>query len=64
MIWIDGEKWPPDLHGTGSEDYFGQAWETQDNAFLRNGVTLLEPLRPHHSPTRISIVTVAPARSM
>ena len=38
MIWIDGEKWPPDLHGTGSEDYLGQAWETQQNAFLRNGV--------------------------
>jgi hypothetical protein len=42
MIWIDGYTWPPDLHGTGSEDYLGQAWETQDNAFLRNGVTLDE----------------------
>jgi hypothetical protein len=42
MIWIDGEKWPPDLHGTGSEDYLGQAWETQDVAYLRNGVTLDE----------------------
>ena len=38
MIWVDGQKWPPDLHGTGSEDYLGQAWETQVNAFLRNGV--------------------------
>ncbi len=25
MIWVDGYKWPPDLHGTGSEDYLGQA---------------------------------------
>jgi class 3 adenylate cyclase len=22
---VDGYKWPPDLHGTGTEDYFGQA---------------------------------------
>ena len=42
MIWVDGYKWPPDLHGTGSEDYLGQAWETQDVAFLRNGVTIDE----------------------
>jgi len=26
MIFIDGEKWPPSLHGTGTEDYFGSAW--------------------------------------
>jgi hypothetical protein len=26
MIFIDGEKWPPSLHGTGTEDYFCQAW--------------------------------------
>lgn len=26
MIFIDGEKWPPSLHGTGTEDYFGGAW--------------------------------------
>jgi hypothetical protein len=25
MIWVDGYKWPPDLHGTGSEDYLSQA---------------------------------------
>jgi hypothetical protein len=42
MIWVDGYTWPPDLHGTGSEDYLGQAWETQDVAFLRNGVTIDE----------------------
>jgi hypothetical protein len=26
MIFIDGEEWPPSLHGTGTEDYFGTAW--------------------------------------
>jgi hypothetical protein len=29
MIVVDGEPWPPRLHGTGSEDYFGHAWEMQ-----------------------------------
>ena len=29
MIWVDGYKWPPDLHGTGSEDYFNQAYGMQ-----------------------------------
>ncbi len=40
MIWVDGYRWPPDLHGTGSEDYLGQAWGMQDNAFLRNGSSM------------------------
>jgi hypothetical protein len=40
MIWVDGNKWPPDLHGTGSEDYFNQAYGMQPNAFLRNGSSL------------------------
>jgi len=26
MIFIDGEAWPPSLHGTGMEDYFNTAW--------------------------------------
>ena len=26
MIFIDGESWPPSLHGTGTEDYFNTAW--------------------------------------
>lgn len=26
MIFIDGESWPPRLHGTGTEDYFNTAW--------------------------------------
>jgi hypothetical protein len=40
MVMIDGHKWPPDLHGTGSEDYFGQAWGSQpQNAFPYHGVS-------------------------
>jgi len=42
MIWVDGYKWPPDLHGTGSEDYLNQAWGMQPNAFLRNGSSIWE----------------------
>ncbi len=26
MFIIDDEPWPPRLHGTGTEDYFGMAW--------------------------------------
>lgn len=26
MFFIDGEKWPPSVHGTGTEDYFNSAW--------------------------------------
>jgi hypothetical protein len=42
MIWVDGYKWPPDIHGTGSEDYLNQAWGMQDNDFLRNGSSIFE----------------------
>ena len=42
MIFIDGEDWPPSLHGTGSEDYFAHAWGMQDQAFLYNGASLHE----------------------
>ncbi|MSR65226.1 MAG: DUF2961 domain-containing protein [Verrucomicrobiae bacterium] len=26
MFFIDGEKWPPSLHGTGTEDYFNTSY--------------------------------------
>jgi len=42
MFFIDGEAWPPSLHGTGSEDYFNQAWGMQPNAFPMNGSALAE----------------------
>ncbi len=53
MIWVDGFKWPPDLHGTGSEDYLNQAWGMQDNAFLHNGSSIFEgntTIVPSNSP--------------
>jgi hypothetical protein len=42
MIWVDGYSWPPDIHGTGSEDYFNQAMGMQRNAYLRNGTAVHE----------------------
>lgn len=45
MIFIDrdGERtWPPDMHGTGSEDYLAQAWGMQLNAHLYNGMPWAE----------------------
>jgi len=42
MIFIDGEGWPPSLHGTGSEDYFGHAWGMQRNAYPMSGSVLYE----------------------
>jgi len=30
MIFIDGEEWPPSLHGTGTEDFFNAAWGFQE----------------------------------
>lgn len=50
MIWVDGYKWPPDLHGTGSEDYLNQVWGMQDNAFLRNGSSVFEGNTIYHRP--------------
>jgi len=55
MIWVDGYKWPPDLHGTGSEDYLNQAWGMQDNAYLRNGSSI------HEGNTRAALAAWRPA---
>ena len=47
MFMIDGKKWPPDLHGTGSEDYFNHAWGMQvGNSYMYNGVSY------HNAPPR------------
>lgn len=46
MIFIDGDTWPPSLHGTGSEDYFNHAWGMQNNAFPMNGSALHESVMP------------------
>ena len=41
MIFIDGEVWPPSLHGTGTEDYFNTAWSPQqEQSALYHGVIL------------------------
>ena len=40
MIFVDGEKWPPSLHGTGTEDYFCNAWGMQKRAYLFAGTSL------------------------
>jgi hypothetical protein len=41
MIFIDGEKWPPSLQGTGTEDYFDTAWCPQEKySAPYHGITL------------------------
>lgn len=41
MIFIDGEVWPPSLHGTGMEDYFNTAWcPTQEVCTPYHGIIL------------------------
>ena len=51
MIFIDDDTWPPSLHGTGMEDYFGHAWGMQHNAYTFNGTMVHEEDVPgfHHS---------------
>ena len=40
IIFIDGEDWPPSLHGTGLEDYFNTAWTPQQEySSLYHGIT-------------------------
>ncbi|MBD3411232.1 MAG: DUF2961 domain-containing protein [Ignavibacteriales bacterium] len=33
MFFIDGEPFPPSLHGTGTEDYFNTAWCPQEELY-------------------------------
>ncbi len=41
MIFIDGEPWPPRLHGTGTEDYFGTAFcPKQEYCAPYHGITV------------------------
>ncbi|QPM68144.1 glycoside hydrolase family 172 protein [Atribacter laminatus] len=42
MIFIDGEKWPPSLHGTGTEDYFNLAWSPNQEYYAPNHGILLK----------------------
>jgi hypothetical protein len=41
MIFVDGEAFPPSLHGTGTEDYFNTAWcPTQVHHAPYHGLTM------------------------
>lgn len=42
MIFVDGEKWPPALHGTGTEDYVCAAWGFPSGKYdgLYHGISL------------------------
>ena len=41
MIFVDGEPFPPSLHGTGTEDYFNTAWcPTQSYHAPYHGLTM------------------------
>ena len=42
MIFIDDDTWPPSLHGTGSEDYFGHAWGMQNTSHPMCGTIVHE----------------------
>ena len=42
MIYVDGEEFPS-LHGTGSEDYFSDAWGMREGENLFYGCPLQEP---------------------
>ncbi|MBA4419626.1 MAG: hypothetical protein C0391_00585 [Anaerolinea sp.] len=49
MIFIDGEKWPPSLHGTGTEDYFGAAWGFPSGEYAGpyHGISLGSDVQEH-----------------
>lgn len=42
MIFIDDDTWPPSIHGTGGEDYFGHGWGMQRNSFPMCGTIVHE----------------------
>lgn len=44
QIWSDQDSWPPDYHGTGSEEYFNSGWCRFDRKAVSGFVTL----RPGH----------------
>ena len=49
MIFIDGEVWPPSLHGTGTEDYFNAAWGFPSGPYAGpyHGITLGSSVQEH-----------------
>lgn len=49
MVFIDGESWPPSLHGTGTEDYFNAAWGFPSGAYAGpyHGISLASSPQEH-----------------
>jgi hypothetical protein len=49
MFFIDGEEWPPSLHGTGTEDYFNAAWGFPSGEYAGpyHGVSLGSDVQEH-----------------
>ena len=45
LFWIDGER-TPSLQGTGTEDYFNEAWNMRVHSSLYTGCTVFEPRAP------------------
>ncbi len=53
MIFIDGEPWPPSLHGTGSEDYFSTAYcPRTEYSSPYSGITQYSGTEPTDDPTQ------------
>jgi hypothetical protein len=49
MFFIDGEVWPPSLHGTGTEDYFNAAWGFPSGEYAGpyHGISLGSDVQEH-----------------
>ncbi|UVI30609.1 glycoside hydrolase family 172 protein [Paenibacillus spongiae] len=47
MFFIDGEPWPPRMHGTGTEDYFCAAWGYPSGKYDApyHGLSLYAPIK-------------------
>jgi hypothetical protein len=58
MIFIDGEPWPPSLHGTGSEDYLCHAWGMHPKAYLYAGASIPENDPKHPRPQAVYLVPI------
>jgi len=57
MIYVDGEKHPPAVHGTGTEDYFNAGWYFSKGKFFApyHGLTIKDPLRSRISAYRFHV---------
>jgi len=50
MIFVDGEVWPPSLHGTGTEDYFNAAFGFPSGAYAGpyHGISLASSVQEYY----------------